>query len=255
MIHRVAEVVAEAGRLVQEIARAGYEVELKEDEDPVTRADREADRLLKRGLTALVDCGWLSEEIGGDPEHWLERRVWIVDPLDGTVDFIDGVPDWTISVALAVDGEVRLGVVHSPEREETYLAERGGGAWAAAGGGRPEGSFQVREGRELVVSPREMARAGARSFGQGWELRTLGSTAYRMARVAAGGASATISRTDKKEWDVAAGTLLVEEAGGRVSDRAGKRLRFNRDGALVEGLVAGAPEAWQRAVRGRGPEG
>lgn len=249
MIRRVAEIVAEAGRLVREIDRAGYEVEEKEDRDPVTRADREADRLLRRELTGLVDCGWLSEEIGGDPEHWTKRRVWIVDPIDGTVDFIDGVPEWTISVALAVEGEARLGVVHNPERGELYLAERGSGAWRADPGGEREERLRVEEGRRLVLSPRELASAGGASFDPEWELVTLGSTAYRLARVAAGEAAATVSRTDKREWDVAAGDLLVEEAGGRVSDLAGTSLRFNRRDPLVRGLVAGAPAAWERAVR------
>lgn len=244
LVERVERITAEAGRLAREISRSGYEVEEKEDEDPVTRADREADRLLRRELLQLVECAWISEEIGADPGHWEERRAWIVDPIDGTVDFIDGVPDWTVSVALVVDGGVRLGVVHNPGRNETYLAERGAGAWRRKEAGLER--LAVREGIGLALSPREVARLGADTFGAGWELVALGSTAYRLARAAAGDMSATVSISDKKEWDVAAGALLVEEAGGRVSDRTGEALRFNRRDPSVRGILAGATGAWER---------
>lgn len=238
----VVEAVRDAGRAVEQVRRAGFEVEEKDGRGPVTRADRGADDLLRERLTALRPGAWLSEESADDPKRREAEHLWIVDPLDGTKEFVEGVPQYAVAVAL-VDGRgPALGVVHNPATGETFGAVRGEGAFRD---GDPIG---VEESEILLASRTELSRGELDAFRSDWTLRPTGSTQYKLALVAAGEGAVTFSRGPKWEWDVCAGELIVEEAGGRCSELMGTELEYNKPFPKVRGMLAGAPAGWERAL-------
>lgn len=223
----------DAGRAIQEVAASAIVVSEKGVNDPVTEADRRADALLRSRLTALVDAAWLSEETADDGARLTRDRAWIVDPLDGTKEFIERVPNYSVAVALVERGEPVLAVVHNPSTGEVYWAERARGAF------RDGARMRVAEGRRILSSRSEM-RAGEFDAFARWELEPVGSIALKLAMVAAGDGAATLSRGPKWEWDVCAGSLLVTEAGGVVTDATNEPLRFNNAFPKVRGVLAGA---------------
>jgi myo-inositol-1(or 4)-monophosphatase len=144
-----------------------------------------------------------------------------------------------VSIALVLDGEPVVGVVHNPATDELYRALRGGGAVREHAGGALRASVRIPAARPLLhVSRNEVAAGEDEPFRADYELAVVGSTAYKLARVAAGVADGFVSRGPKSEWDVAAGVLLVREAGGRATELNGARLRFNKPLPEVAGIVA-----------------
>lgn len=246
-IDAVTEIVRAAGAAIEKIRAQGFEVEDKGKDDPVTRADRAADEILKGGLLDLYPCGWLSEESADDPTRLDETFVWIVDPLDGTKEFVLGIPEYSVSVSLVNNGSAVVGVVHNPVTGETFVAQRGTGAHRldAAGEQTP---LRVAEGNLLLASRSELRYGEFDPFQAGWRIEACGSIAYKLGRVAAGEAAATFSRGPKWEWDVCAGSLLIAEAGGSASSVLGSTLRFNQPFPKVKGILAGAPHAAERAL-------
>jgi myo-inositol-1(or 4)-monophosphatase len=242
LLRSVIRIAEQAGELIARAPPAPASP-IHRDEDPVTAADRIADRYLRNRLLALHPCGWLSEETKDSPDRLPEQDVWIVDPLDGTREFVQRVPEYAISIALSTRGTPMLAVVHNPATHDTFSAVQGGGAYRGA---LP---LAVREGRRLEASRTEVARGEFAGFQGQWDVRPVGSIAWKLCHVAAGLAAVTLSRGPKREWDVCAGALLVTEAGGRVSDLRGEPLRFNRRDTLLSGIVAGAPRAHERALR------
>lgn len=263
----------EAGEAVMGWFRKPLNVRFKEPHQPVTEADLAADRVIRHRLGgARPDYGWLSEESLDTPDRLVRPRVWIVDPIDGTRSFIAGRPEFTISVGLAVDGLVTVGVVYNPASRELFGAIRGGGAWLGRGGnvlpltlsGRaPEGAAAsipedtdgspvtlratshdplVPPPATLLASRTEMEAGEFGGFGDGWNVEPVGSTAYKLARIAAGAGDVFLSRGPKSEWDICAGVLLVREAGGTVTDLRGVEPRFNRPDPYVHGILAARPD-------------
>lgn len=243
-----------AGAAVMRSFGADHVVVQKGPDQPLTEADLEADRILKEVLLGeRPDDGWLSEETADTPDRLSARRVWIVDPIDGTRSFIAGRPEFAISVGLAEQGESVVGVVYNPATREVYWAVSGEGAWTATLP-RPLAAARRRVGdaaKRLRVTPRathdqavllasrsEIAAGEFDPFHGGWRITPVGSTAYKLAKVAAGEADVFLSRGPKGEWDVCAGALLVEEAGGRATDLNGEPLRYNRPDPYVHGILA-----------------
>ncbi len=205
--------------------------------DPVTVCDRRAEDAIVRVLTAEHPGDGLATEESAPTEGTSGRR-WIIDPLDGTNNFLAGIPHFAVSIALADGDEVVLGCVHDPIRNETFTARRGGGAYvngerigvsaqdrldgAALGVGL---SFDPDRRAEMVEQlPPLLSRAGV--------LRTLGSASLDLAYVAAGRFDA-VWYLSLHAWDVAAGGLLVEEAGGRTTDLRGAPVRDPRAGVVA----------------------
>jgi myo-inositol-1(or 4)-monophosphatase len=185
--------------------------------------------------------GWLSEETADNPSRLAEGSVWVVDPLDGTKEFVAGVPEYVVAVGLVMDGAPVLGVVHNPRTGDTFWATRGGGAF------RNGRAIRVAEGSRLLASRSETKRGEFAPFTE-WQVDAVGSIQYKLALIAAGDGAVTLSRGPKHEWDVCAGALIVEEAGGRVTDMFGEPLRYNQPFPKVPGILAGAPEAFARAL-------
>jgi myo-inositol-1(or 4)-monophosphatase len=170
----------------------------------------------------------------------LKDAVWIVDPIDGTREFTQGEPEFAISVALSLRGEVVLGVLLNPARDELFVGRIGGGVFRN-GERQPRSTRDEMEGAVLLASRTETRRGEFERFRQLMEIREVGSTAYKLGLVAMGGGDAYFTRKPRNEWDVAAGILLCREAGMIVTDLGGESHRFNRPDPLCRGVVACAP--------------
>ncbi len=219
--------------------RGGYEIGSKGHDNPVTAADLEADRAIKKLLRdPFPGYGWLSEETADNDDRLKCQRVWIVDPLDGTKEFIKGIPEFAVAIALVEDGVPVLGVTFNPIKREMY--------WAARGVGCHLNTRRVRVTRKrtlkratVLASRSETARGEWQGFrGMMLKVSPTGSVAYKLAMVAAGKADATFTRSPKSEWDIASGAALVIEAGGTITDIKGREIRFNQRNVKLEGLIA-----------------
>jgi myo-inositol-1(or 4)-monophosphatase len=218
--------------------RGGFEIGSKGRDNPVTSADLEADRAIKQILREpFPEYGWLSEETADNPDRLERSRVWIVDPLDGTKEFINGIPEFTVAIALVEEGNPVLGVTYNPIKREMF--------WAARGIGCHLNSRRVRVTRTRVLrratvlaSRSETARGEWQVFDGKLGVSPTGSVAYKLALVAGGKGDATFTRSPKSEWDIASGAALISEAGGRITDIWGREIRFNQRHVKLEGLIA-----------------
>ena len=238
----------EAGELARRFFGTDMEVEFKSPDQPVTRADREVDALLReRLLTARPSYGWLSEETADDHERLGCDRVWIMDPIDGTSSFVEGIPDFVVSIGLADRGVPCVGVVHDPMQDVTYWGARGRGAFREGDPVRISGRTAGGEGDEprLLIS-RSMRQDSLRRRFPGWRYRAFGSTANKLVRVAAGEAEGYLTRGERAEWDLCAASVVLGEAGGVISALDGSPLGFNRPDPRVQGVVAGTPKGYRR---------
>jgi myo-inositol-1(or 4)-monophosphatase len=210
------------------------------DQSLVTEADRSVNRVLREFLQRDQE-GWLSEEDADDLERLKRHRVWVVDPLDGTREFVAGIPEWSISVALVEGGEAIAGGVCNPATGETFLGSKETGV--TYNGKQAHASKKDRlDGAEVLASRSEEERGEwARYQKTSLVIRPVGSVAYKLARVAAGLADATWTLNPKNEWDVAAGVALVEAAGGHVQFLPNSRPTFNNEATLLPGLLACGP--------------
>lgn len=236
--------VRRAGQHVLRLAAEGFETHIKKDQSPVTTADLAVNDILRDALLgAFPDDGWLSEESQDDLARLEKKRVWVVDPIDGTKYFMRSIPQYSISVALVEAQAPVVGVVYNPMRDELYSAMAGSGT--RVNGRRVSVMTGDAPRPVILVSPPGFARGVFRRLEPHAECRPMGSIAYTLALVAAGAADATLNADGLNEWDVAAGVLLVREAGGAVVDRAGNPLVFNKPKTSVRGIVAAAPERLQ----------
>lgn len=240
----LAEAVEQAGRLAQARRRKGVRARNKGDGSPVTEADLAVDALLRERLTqARPHYGWLSEESRESPAR-PGAPTFVVDPIDGTYGYIKDRDTWTVVATLLDDGVPIAAAVANPRRDEIYTAARGSGAWL--------------NGRPIRVSTR--ARLDGAHIAGGTSLRdNLGapadlsftraaSMAYRLCLVASGACDGTVALTPKSDWDIAAGQLLVQEAGGRASDAAGRAFELNR-GRRHPHVVAANPALHAEILR------
>ncbi len=240
------EALHEAMALALRHAAVGVEVERKEGGSPVTAADREIDALLRDRLVS-DDDGWLSEESPDDGTRLQRARVWVVDPLDGTSSFVARRRDYSVSIALLVDGQPALGAVGSPAHGVTVVGGPGHGVQVT---GAPDWQLTAPAGvPRLVLSRGELKHGRAREVLGEAPVQPVGSAAYKLALVAAGFADATWTLWPKHEWDVAAGAALVLGAGGEVWLPRGGHLRWNR--ARPRFLSFAAARAGCRALAAR----
>ena len=242
---RLHSIVTEAGRIAHDLwPGAGHAVKTweKTPGSPVCDADLAVDAFLKRELAALLPAaGWLSEETVDDAGRLERDFIWLVDPIDGTRDFIRGRTGWAVSVALISGGRPLFGLLHAPARGEVWLAEAGRGA--------------TRNGVSLAASTRERlagARVPADSLPKVDRDLTMvdkpNSIALRVAMVGADEADLVATLRWGFEWDVAAAALIAREAGAAVTDAFGETLRYNKRDPRAFGLIACAPAIHPAAV-------
>jgi myo-inositol-1(or 4)-monophosphatase len=231
----------EAARVVFDRFTAGaIDAEYKLGHDPVTEADRAADAVLRKELLRDGE-GWLSEESVDDFRRLDKSRVWVVDPLDGTREFVAGIPEYCISVAMVEDGVPIAGGICNPASNEVFLGSLDTGLTYNGKPARPS-QRTVLDGALLLASRSETKRGEWKRFENvKFKIRPMGSVAYKLALVSAGLADATFTLTPKNEWDVAAGAALVKSAGGYVGTLDHQPLRCNKRDPLLSGLLACGP--------------
>jgi myo-inositol-1(or 4)-monophosphatase len=260
-----------AGEIVMTYFKSSYDVQDKGgipgEENPVTSADLASNRLLKERLgAAFPEDGWLSEETADSTYRLKQRRVWVVDPIDGTKEFILGIPQFCISIGLAVDGRAVVGVIRNPARDETF---------SGAIGIPPTFNGRPMKATDVSALSQAVCLASRTECEKGWfdhftrqghfaKVEPIGSVAYKLALIAAGRGDVSFSLTRKNEWDLAGGAGILAAAGLPLTDRAGDPIRFNRADTLVGGCVTANPnlmsallallareqEAWRRAKEG-----
>ena len=232
------EAARAAGQVLLRFYGGAYRVAEKSVDNPVTAADLEANEALKaKILGAFPGDGWLSEETADSDERLKQKRVWIVDPLDGTKEFISEIPEFVVCVALVEDGTPRVAVEYNPVRDELFTARKGAGATLNGSAIRVTKQTDLRLAR-VLASRSEEARGEWDPYREKMHVELTGSVAYKFALIAAGRYDATFTLTPKNEWDVCAGALLVAEAGGMVTDPDGRAIRFNNRSTLLPGLIA-----------------
>lgn len=230
-----------AGTLARDLRHRGLEVTYKADKSPVTNADLATDALLTDQLRAArPDYGWLSEETADATDRLDCRRIFVVDPIDGTRAFLNDRPWWSVAIAIIEDGVAVAGVVYAPEFEETYVATIGGGARL--------NDFPIRPSLARVLEDCRMAGDPAMfkhpAWPQPWptmRVEPRNSTAYRMCLVASGDFDATVAPVRKSDWDVAAGDLIAREAGCFVGDHKGEAFQYNRLRPSQASLICATP--------------
>ncbi len=240
---------AQAAELVMGYFRRDPKSWKKNDVSPVSEADLASDALLQKLLLgARPGYGWLSEETEDNRDRLSCDHVWIVDPIDGTNAFLQGKPDFTVCAGLARDGEAVAGVVINPVNKQVFKAIKGEGAWlngALLSGLKPATLSAARYlSRKNVMKPDRwhgdvpMPKPGY-----------IGSLAYQLCVVAMGTHDAAVSVSALHEWDIAAAGLILQEAGGVVTDQWGKPLRYNEAMPVIDGMIAAGP-ALHAEIRG-----
>jgi len=242
------ENVRQAGAIARRYFGGEYKSWHKSRGNPVTDADIEIDAFLKSALLAArPSYGWLSEETADDLSRLKRERTFVVDPIDGTYGFLRHRPHFTIVASVVTDGRPVAAAIYNPITEEMFTGVSGRGAQV---NGAPikvstksdiEGS-RLFAGRDLIDDPR---------WPTPWPTLTAesrASIAYRMALVAKGEFDAMMSLSDKSDWVLAAGDLIVREAGGRVTSQVGEMLRYNQIRPLQKGVVAAGPALHERLL-------
>ncbi|PYN59870.1 MAG: histidinol phosphate phosphatase [Candidatus Rokuibacteriota bacterium] len=251
MSQRALDAAVEAARAAGAIAlkyfRGRFEVTLKPDATPVTQADREAERAIVEILgRAFPDHGVLGEEFGG---HGSTEVRWIIDPIDGTKNFVRGIPVWATLIGLEERGEITVGVIHNPVTGELYTARRGGGAFL--------NGERIRVSAIAELGGATLVHAGLGLFREAgrWESfvrlvdateRQRGFGDYSGYGLVAEGKAELYLEVDLKPWDLAPCKILVEEAGGRFSDLDGRPTIYSGTALATNGRLHDAALALLR---------
>jgi myo-inositol-1(or 4)-monophosphatase len=242
VLEEVSRIAREAGRVAHARAGGEYRRWEKVPGHPVCDVDLEIDAFLRDRLGALdPEAGWLSEETLDATDRYERPRVWVVDPIDGTRDFLRGRDGWCVSVALVENRVPVIGVLDAPARGEHWTAQKGRGAW--------------RNGERLRVSARTEF-AGARvpadklpsADADLVAVPKPNSIALRIALVAAGEADLVATLRWGFEWDIAAAALVASEAGATVAGALGQPLAFNTASGEAFGVLVSAPGIHQAAA-------
>lgn len=243
LLEQVGAIAAEVGAMARWRWQGEYKRWEKTPGHPVCEVDLEADAMLRDRLSRLdPEAGWLSEESVDNAERLLQSKAWVVDPIDGTRDFIRGRAGWAVSVALVEGGRVRLGVLDAPARGQQWRAEAGKGAWL--------------NGKRLQVADRDElsgARVPADTLPK-TDADLVGvprpnSIALRIAMLAADDVDLVATLRWGREWDIAAAHLIAQEAGAIVTDALGRPIRFNSTSGEAFGVLASVPGIHQAAVQ------
>lgn len=233
-LRRIGAALDVARAVLEDYTPGDVDVTFKSGDDPLTQADIAVDAALRTSLPAAGE-GWLSEETVDDPHRLGCHRVWAVDPIDGTREFVAGIPEWCVSIGLIENGRPVAGGVENPATGERVLGAVGHGVIAT---GVDEGGSSS-ESLMSVAASRSEVRRGEwdRYRDAGIEVVPCGSIAYKLAMVAAGRFDATWTHSPKHEWDVAGGVALILASGGWVALDDASRASWNQPHPLLPGLI------------------
>lgn len=221
----ISRAAKEAGELALAFRERTVRVWSKAPGDPVSEADLAADALLKeRLLSVRPDYGWLSEETADDRSRLTKRRAFVVDPLDGTRAYVKGRAEFAVSVAVIETGRPVCAAIYDPSSATLYAAARGAGAYRNGTRMRVSETAGI-EGATILGDPGRLT--SLRDMGA--EAVAVNSAALRLAFAASGEYDAVVAVRAKWDWDLAAGHLLIEEAGGLMTSNTGQALRYDLD--------------------------
>lgn len=256
-LHDLARIARAAGQAIVEIYEgAETKVQFKEDRSPLTEADLASHRMILEGLEALDETIPILSEEGADQSFDLRKgrkKFWLVDPLDGTKEFIKRNGEFTVNIALIVDGRPELGIVHAPVIDRTYLGDVGTGAWVVESGNmRSINAGGTGEDRLKVVASRSHAGDDLKAFLDKFpphDLVSMGSS-LKLCLVASGEADIYPRLGPTMEWDTGAAHAVVKAAGGEVVNLAGDPLGYNKENLLNSYfIVVGRRELpWKKAL-------
>lgn len=246
LLDKLVDAAREAGRAILAVYSSGFEVSYKPDRSPVTTADRQSHEIINERLTKLSPhIPLLSEE--GKDINYAARRGWkefyLIDPLDGTKEFISGNGEFTVNIALIRDSRPVAGVIYVPVEDVMYYALKGHGAYMTKGDGPPRRiSVSAGTGPEglIVVASRSHASQALEDFLRNLKVkeRVSRGSSLKFCLVAEGKADIYPRLGPTWEWDTAAGHAILEEAGGRVVDLKGRALIYNKESLKHEGFIA-----------------
>ncbi len=240
ILQRIEAAIEAARTVFARFTPGQIETEYKIGHDPVTEADRAVDAVLRQNLLRDSE-GWLSEETVDDLARLDKSRVWVVDPLDGTREFVQGIPEFCVSIGYVENGRPVAGGICNPATNETIIGAIDCGVRYNGQPAQPS-QRKTLKGSLILASRSEVKRGEWQQFlSSDYQIRPMGSVAYKLGLVAAGKADITFTLTPKNEWDVAAGAALVQSAGGFVSTLENTPLVCNRKNPLLTGLLASGP--------------
>jgi myo-inositol-1(or 4)-monophosphatase len=227
-----------AGDVLLSYYESRYEVYQKSRDNPVTTADLKANEVLQEMLLgAFPHAGWLSEESVDDPGRMNKEWLWVVDPLDGTKEFIEGIDEFAVSIGLVHENRPVLAVTYNPAADIRVHCLKGSGTFANDTPVAVTGRTTL-QGATVLSSRSETKRGLFDPFKDILDVQPTGSVAHKLAQMASGQADVTFSLAPKNEWDICAGVLLAEEAGATVTDLNGNRFLFNQINTLRNGVIA-----------------
>jgi len=234
---RIHEALTAAAEAVRPFTPGAVEYDEKSSRgDPITAADLAIDRVL-REMLPRPDEGWLSEETADSPDRLTRERVWVVDPLDGTREFVDGIPEWCISVGLLEKGRPVAGGIYSPPVDLLVVGSLETGVTRNGEETGMTGRERL-DGARILASRSEWKRGEWDRYDDSFEVVPCGSVAFKLAQVAAGLADGTWTLVPKHEWDVAAGAALVTAAGGTLLHADGTKPKWNQPRPKLPNFLA-----------------
>jgi myo-inositol-1(or 4)-monophosphatase len=235
------ETVREAGSLALSMFGRELKTWIKGASSPVSEADIAVNDLLESRLrSAASDYGWLSEESADDADRLAKRRVWIVDPIDGTRNYLAGKEDWCVSVALVEDAAPVIAAVFAPASDEFFFAARGAGT--TLNGIVVSATPGTAVDFARMAGPKPLVERLKTSTGEIAIHPRIGSLALRLCRVADGRLDAAFAGGQSRDWDLAAANLIVQEANGKMTALSGDPILYNRREVTHGVLVAAGRE-------------
>ena len=244
------EAAIEAGKIIMKYFQTtSYDVKEKSINNPVTTADYEANQIIEEILfKENSGYGWLSEETVDSDIRLKKDYVWVVDPIDGTKEFIEGIPQFSISIGLVELGKPILGVIYNPAKNELFSAINNGGAEL---NGKSIKCLQNNQSLSLLVSRSEVKRGMWDKYQQYYnKIEAIGSVAYKLGLIAAGRADIFATLQPKNEWDICAGHCIINESGGSLVDLFGNSRSYNLKNTKIEpGLIAGSSDYFESVFK------
>src|SRR5580704_19455299 len=202
ILERIQSALEASRKVFARFTPGAIEAEYKVGHDPVTEADRALDAVLRKELLRSGE-GWLSEESVDDPIRLQRSRVWVVDPLDGTREFVQGIPEFCVSIGFVESGRPVAGGIYNPATDETFLGSIDSGVTYNGKPSQPSQRTSL-EGAVILASRSEIKRGEWKRFEKASvRVRPMGSVAYKLALVSVGLADLTFTLTPKHEWDIA----------------------------------------------------
>ena len=244
------EAAIEAGKVIMKYFQtSSYDIKEKSINNPVTTADYEANQIIEEILFKEDSgYGWLSEETVDSDIRLKKDYVWVVDPIDGTKEFIEGIPQFSISIGLVELGKPILGVIYNPAKNELFSAVNNGGAEL---NGKSIKCLQGNQNLSLLVSRSEVKKGMWDRYQEYCnKIEPVGSVAYKLGLIAAGRADIFATLQPKNEWDICAGHCIINESGGSLVDLFGNSRSYNLKNTKIEpGLIAGSSDYFESVFK------